>query len=212
MSTRQLVIIGLLGTFSSTGWACLSAEPEPHQLDEEEILLDDEAPAAVADLAPSLYRGQLLNTSCDDISTLSLDFLPAVDDRTPAAELGYRLVLLDGELPEGMSLPDGAIRAETGHISVAWLDGLAEEQELIDFSLGLIAVDLAGNESELATVDVFDAGSGLAQDEAPAGCSTLSAAPARAAVLALLALALTSRRSRDPLHRARPATRPIPAG
>ncbi|HUP64172.1 MAG TPA: hypothetical protein VM557_02675 [Thermoanaerobaculia bacterium] len=90
-------------------------------------------------------------TSCDDIGfiTVRIDDLPG-DNRTPKTALGYFVIPAGGTWPEAHFFPENAVRglSEGGEISLAWADGATDEQEAIEFAFSIVAVDLAGNESE----------------------------------------------------------------
>jgi hypothetical protein len=127
---------------------------EAHELDPAEKTIDQAKPARPVVEVQGIQRGHaprqrpggaVMATSCDDIGIVTLRLTgPAVDDRIPAAKMGYRFVLAEGELPAGMELPAEARRT----LILPWVDGATDDQEPLAFALRLIAVDLAGNESE----------------------------------------------------------------
>ncbi len=161
---------GLVSMTSSGAAACSLAAPEPHTLDTAEQAVDTTPPDAPSLLELRVVRGQgpqsagcggSSATSCDDIGQIGLNLL-AVDDRTDTARIGYRITLAGGSLPSGLLLPDEAVRSNSANgewIWLHWIDGATDDQERIDFSLTVIAVDLAGNESApAASIDIVDAG------------------------------------------------------
>jgi hypothetical protein len=139
-----------------------------HDLDPAEQGIDVTPPHAPAVFELSITRGrgpqrgcggETMATSCDDIGLVTLS-VSADDDRTAKDETGYRIELASGKLPDGLLLPEQAVRASGGgQLTLHWADGATDDQEAIDFSLAITAVDLAGNESTTATtVKITDAG------------------------------------------------------
>jgi hypothetical protein len=127
-------------------------------------------------------------TSCDDLGTIQIE-VAASDDTTPAARMGYEVTLARGTLPDGLVLPAVPIeRVAPGHLMFVWLDGATDSQEPVDFTLRIVAVDGAGNESAPQLVSVDDAGSG--------GCRLANRGGSgdRAILGALALLALARRR------------------
>jgi hypothetical protein len=126
---------------------------EPHEIDPAERAVDVTPPAAPAGEVDRIVRGKgavrapdgsIQGTSCDDIGMITFRIVtPAADDRTPPERLGYRITLAEGTLPEGLELPSTAFRQPMLH----WIDGATDDQEPIDFSVRIVAVDRAGNES-----------------------------------------------------------------
>lgn len=144
--------------------ACSFAVNEAHALDLAEVGLDTQAPAAIAEVRTQIIRGRGDDcgaaSSCDDLGRVELVVTAGGDDRTPAGSLGYRLVLVDGRLPRGASLPSEPARLSEGRLRIIWIDGASDDQESVSFTLSLIPIDLAGNEGPATTVRVRDAGSG----------------------------------------------------
>lgn len=100
--------------------------------------------------------GQYSSTSCDDLGWIELRLLDVSDDRTERAEMGY-MVETQGEVPEGLSVPDVPIRFDDDTFVLVWIDGAHDHQERLGFTVTLRAVDLGGNVSEpSAPVDVRD--------------------------------------------------------
>jgi len=144
--------------------ACSFPAPEPHTLDLAEVGVDVAAPGPIAAIKTQIIRGRGADcgaaSSCDDLGRVELTVTPGSDDRTPTDRLGYRLVLVDGRLPTGASLPSEPVRLFSGRLLVLWLDGATDDQEAVSFTLALIPVDLAGNEGPAFEVRVRDPGSG----------------------------------------------------
>jgi hypothetical protein len=172
--------------------ACFAAAT-PHELDPQEQQLDSSAPGAVEVLAVDIHRGQgpdcsglgqQSSLSTDDTGTLAIRIAPPADDRTPAESMGYRIELLSGEAPAGL-LPDVDIRAfEADRILLHWVDGRRDDQEPLDFSLSIRAIDLGGNLGPRS--DAVEA-----RHPGSSGCATAGSAPLWAL---LIGLALLRRR------------------
>jgi hypothetical protein len=184
--------------------ACSFASQPDHVLDPLARASDSTAPTAPTVTVVKIQRGKAPDTdfascsqsatSCDDLGSVDLQ-IAASDDQAPTDSLGYQLVLTSGQLPSGMTLPTGTVRAMAGHIYLHWTDDATEDQEAVAFSLTLRAVDLAGNAGPSTTMDIRDAGSG------DAGCGVglrrpLSAWPVTTIAILLLARALRASRRR----------------
>ena len=118
---------------------------------------------------------------------------------TPAEQLGYRFALVAGKLPDGLSLPFQAMVFPVfdGVISLNWSDRSTDGQDPIDFTVQIVVVDSAGNESVPQIARVYDD---------PGGCGILarsgpiSACAAAVAIAALAAAMLAARRRRGPVE------------
>ena len=106
-----------------------------------------------------------------DPATDDLD--PPVDDPASESEwpgLGYSVELVEGALPDGLSLTRSPVYAmregDDAALWFAWIDGEEASQEPIDFVVEVTAVDPAGNVSEPVEVTIIDEG----------GCATVAAA------------------------------------
>ncbi len=184
--------LAILLAWSPPAAACF-AGATPHELDPQEQQLDSSAPGAVEVLAVDIHRGQgpdcsglgqQSSLSTDDTGTLAITIAPPADDRTPVESMGYRIEQQAGEAPAGL-LPEVDIRAADGdRILLHWNDGSRDDQEPLDFSLGIRAVDLGGNLGDRTdAVEVRHPGS--------SGCATASSTPLWAL---LFGLALLRRR------------------
>ena len=145
---------------------------------------------------PSISRsdesdGGGCGSTCSPRGSIWID-AQATDDMTPPAQIGYRVTLAGGTLPAGLTLPAFDL-ANTGGVRLFWGDD-ASSGEAFDFTLQVVAIDLAGNESAPQTVRVHDDPPGLCAI-ARGGVSQSGRA---ALVVAALLLAARRRRRRTP--------------
>jgi hypothetical protein len=138
--------------------ACSSVY-QRHELDAAEQQIDRQPPAPAqvpADVVRVLRRGTRSDSSCANIGLIQIAFTGAKDDRTPRERIGYLITHVAGTLPYGLSLPSdarlatpvaGDVSGEVFLLALAWADPATGDQEALDFTLALTAVDLAGNES-----------------------------------------------------------------
>lgn len=179
----------ILALLTPPAHACMILTGAEHVVVENPA--DISAPTAPGEVTVRVTRGvgptcvgpMCSSTSCDDLGTVSLSFPASTDDTSVPEAIGYRLRMIDGTLPAGLSLgePQRAARVgDDGTVSLplVWIDDATNDQEPFDFTLGVTAIDEAGNESEEVEVVVSDAGAG-------AGCATVSGAGALATLLAL---------------------------
>ena len=158
MRTLLAVTLAALACVASSH-AC-SLISTPHVLDAEEQKIDHKAPDKVDASVARIVRGRgsvahedwsMSATSCDDIGSvvLALKSRPN-DDRTPPDKIGYRIILVDGKLPEGAVVTASATRdlSPENELTFYWIDGATDDQEPIEFAVAIVAVDLAGNESD----------------------------------------------------------------
>jgi hypothetical protein len=78
------------------------------------------------------------------MGTVRISLAPSADDDTPPSQLGYRLSLLSGELPESIQDMLGVDLAGGGPL---FLRPSFEEVATLDAVLSAVAIDAAGNES-----------------------------------------------------------------
>jgi MYXO-CTERM domain-containing protein len=129
---------------------------------------------------------------CPDLGRISIAAV-ATDDMTAPGAIGYRFTLRAGALPAGFTLPTFALDAEGPFVSLFWSDD-DSSGDAFDFTLQVVAIDLAGNESAPQTVRVHDDPPGLCA-VARGGVSPSGRA---ALVMAALLLAARRRRRRTP--------------
>ena len=181
---RATVALAALSlALAADGFAC-SMISTPHVLDPQEQKLDRKAPERIEASLARIVRGRgpvahedgiVSVTSCDDIGSvvLALKAVPR-DDRTPPDKIGYRILLVDGELPKGASLSEQATRdlTDENELTFYWPDGATDEQEPLEFALAIVAVDLGGNESE-PSAPVWIRHPGKKKDEPHCGTTSL---------------------------------------
>ena len=164
-----LVIAGLAGAAATPtpARACSFAGPTPYVVDPSMQATDQVAPTLPPLSVARLQRGKATEgcsvNSCDGMGTLAIAGV-ATDDVSPATGIGYRFSVVAGALPPGFSLPAGPtqITISSDQIWLNWDDGRTSDQESIDFTLQLVAIDRAGNESAPQTVRVTDDTGGCA--------------------------------------------------
>jgi hypothetical protein len=89
-------------------------------------------------------RASCVANSCGNTGTVRIDLAPSADDATPPEELGFRLQLVRGELPDSMRGSIGVVLAAGQPL---FLRPSFDELPEIDVELAAVAVDAAGNES-----------------------------------------------------------------
>jgi hypothetical protein len=187
--------------------ACSVAAPTTHVVDPAMQATDQMPPTLSPIPAPVIGRGFApggcsgSSSSCDDIGVIQIE-PKATDDMTPAEKIGFRITLAAGTLPSGLTLPADAIDLPPGFpfVGLTWVDGATNDQDPLDFTLSIVAVDLAGNESAPQTVVVHDdgGGSGGSSCQLASGRSGRSGrTPTPAAIcLTFFALLVAARRRR----------------
>jgi hypothetical protein len=179
--------------------ACDFPRPTAHLIDPAAQSVDHTPPTTPALTIEKIQRGQgprndgcgSSASSCDDFGTITLSN-PATDDMTPVEKIGYRFTLVSGSFPVGFAIPTDTIDMPIvdGHTWIHWIDGAEDEQDSIDFTLQIVAVDSAGNQSAPQTLRIRN-------DQG--GCGVMPArgdAPIEAAILFCVAIAATVRRRR----------------
>ena len=172
--------------------ACSLAAPPTLPIDASRS--DGQGPAAPAvevasikrGVGPTRVLGGMQVTSCDDIGWIELRFDPA-GDASADGGLGFVFDVAEGAgegVPEGLTLWQEPVVG--GSTTLSWIDGATDDQEPLDFTLLVTAVDAGGDEGETVEVHVLDGGG-------TAGCSHT---PGSAGGLALLVGGLLFRRRR----------------
>lgn len=150
--------------------ACSFGPPTPLVVDAHEQDVDHTPPGKIPSAGVTVERGHgptgggcnggAASTSCDDIGTVTLFPTAPTDDRTPPADLGYVVNVVAGALPKDATLPDGPVLLDPdGGLRIRWIDGANDDQESIDLSVTLTAVDRGGNPGAASEpIRVHDAG------------------------------------------------------
>ena len=196
-----LVIAGIAGAAATPtpARACSFAGPTPYVVDPSMQATDQVAPTLPPLSVGRLQRGKAMEAcsgnSCEGMGALAIAGV-ATDDVTPETGIGYRFSVVAGALPPGFRLPEGPtqITISDRQIWLNWDDGATDDQESIDFTLQLVAIDRAGNESAPQTLRVTDDTGGCAV----AGQRAPYRGLAFAMVAALLLAARGPRRRRAP--------------
>jgi MYXO-CTERM domain-containing protein len=195
--TRRLPLLcaaAFLAAPRADARACSFAGPGPYVVDASMQATDHGAPTLGTITVARLRRGAktggcMEGNSCDGIGSLTLAGA-ASDDVTPATDIGYRFSLVAGALPPSFSILLGqpsTVVVSDGDLWFSWDDG-TEDHAPIDFTLQLVAIDRAGNQSAPQTVHVTDD---------PGGCAIARPRPhARGLVWALAAVMLLAARRR----------------
>ena len=136
--------------------ACSRVAPEAFEIDRSLARDDQTAPTPFRGLTASTHRvagehcknGTCISSSCGDAGYVELRFDPPRDgtEDTESTDLGYRVVWLNGKMPEAMRNEIGVVRPLNAGPSLTLEAGFAGITEL-DGELALVAVDRAGNES-----------------------------------------------------------------
>jgi hypothetical protein len=173
--------------------ACSIPGNAPHTIDATRPdTTPPEPPTDVSVIVNRAYRTEgggcgEADSSCDGFANIQVLLnAPATDDQTVAANVGYRVEVVDGTPPGGASIPTETVRALNGtQLLFGWFDGDTEAQEVIAFSITLTPVDETGNTGPTSDpVRIYDPGSSE-------GCATPRRAPSLdAALLLMLAGAL----------------------
>ncbi|MEY4550376.1 MAG: hypothetical protein RL685_6571, partial [Pseudomonadota bacterium] len=132
--------------------ACVLEPTLPHRSDATLAQIDTAAPQAPVVVAAAAYRRSGLTcgqdvcvaNNCGDLGGVAVDLATGRDDHTPSNRLGYRLELVDGEVPEQLRRLLGVNLAGPTPVRVH----LAFDQvPTVNARLRIIALDDAGNES-----------------------------------------------------------------
>jgi MYXO-CTERM domain-containing protein len=189
------VVLGGLLVSADPARACKPAQPNLHTVDPAQVGVDRTPPQLVEPTVAELRNNDNSDNGCaskcggSDHSARLINL--GTDDMTPTERIGYRVTLVAGEAPGLTASGDRAILgAGDGSLWVSW-----NGDDDFDFTIALIAVDAAGNESAPRTVRIFSGG----------GCSVGARRASGALQIALPALALVvaaaRRRRRRPVDR-----------
>jgi hypothetical protein len=137
---------------SAPASGCIFAPPLLHRVDDALRGGDVSAPDTPVVVSVDAFRRQGMTctrascvaNSCGSTGTVRIDLAPSADDVTPPDELGFRLVVVRGELPESLR---AAIDVPLAAGQTMYLRPGFDELPLIHVALAAVAVDAAGNES-----------------------------------------------------------------
>ena len=182
--------------------ACDQVGQIPHTVDPSMQAIDHTPPTLPAIPAPQIYFAPTSPQGCDcgncgESSSISIPAV-ATDDMTARARIGYRLSLDSGILPRDLALPATAIEPNGDLVQLQFN---SETTATFNFTLQVVAIDLAGNESPPQIVVV--------RPNSDSECSLASARASRPGLgwIALLVLIITAHRRRR--FRARAARRKL---
>lgn len=152
-STIGTALVGAaLSGASAPASGCIFAPPLLHRVDAALRGDDVSAPATPVVVSVDAFRrngmtctrASCVANSCGSTGTVRIDLAPSADDATPTDELGFRLVLVRGELPQSMR---ASIDVPLAAGQTVYLRPGFDELPLIHVALAAVAVDAAGNES-----------------------------------------------------------------
>lgn len=175
--------------------ACSFPGNSPHELDPDEIGLDQGPPSKVSVVEVHLERPDNAEGNCLGIGIVSLYIAPATDDRTDADHMGYVVSKVGDSWPEGFGFDysgdPGPVRDDgTGVLFLHWSDMNDDNSRPLDFSFAISVVDLAGNQGPPSEpVHIYDPGS-------PSGCATSGFCGSSVAALGLCLFVLVFRSRR----------------
>lgn len=162
VSSLGTVLVGAaLSGASAPASGCIFAPPLLHRVDAALRGDDVSAPPTPVVVSVDAFRrngmtctrASCVANSCGDTGTVRIDLAPSADDATPPSELGFRLMLVRGELPESMR---ASIDIPLAAGQTLYLRPGFDELPLVHVALAAVAVDAAGNES--APTEPFEIG------------------------------------------------------
>ena len=158
-----LVCLAVIVSLRRTASACSYGPLPSHEIDPAEKAVDTKAPSAIGEITYTVQRGRDPNggcgrstegSSCDDVGGISVHLGEATDDRTTQDELGYRVEVVTGNAPADSTWPTSAVRAVDQTLYFHWVDGNHDDQDALDFTFRIRAVDRAGNEGPPSDVRI----------------------------------------------------------
>ena len=177
-------------SFSGRARACSIALRQEHTIDPAQVGVDQTPPQlaqpTVAELHNNETGGAGCQPKCGSDHSARLTSL-ATDDITPVDRIGYRVTLVAGAAPGLNTGRLGAVLAGPDGLAVFW-----NGDDDFDFTVQVIAIDAAGNESAPRTVQISNGG----------GCSVGHRRASDGLALAILALVLARARARPASRRA----------
>jgi hypothetical protein len=170
--------------------ACEPVGTFPHTVDMSMQAADQTPPTLPAIPAPIVHYADDTSdgvgcggAKCGDVTYVGIPAV-ATDDMTDRYRIGYRLSLESGTVPANFALPTTAIDPTGDAVRIFFNSDI----DSFDFTLQVVAIDLAGNESAPQSVRVVQMNHACAIAGAPA-------APSRCgSVVLATALVLAARR------------------
>jgi hypothetical protein len=193
------LVVGALLTLTARASACGFAGSLPHTIDPAQQVVDRSPPTLAPLQLSYLSRGAdysdgCSGNSCDGIGTAGIAVV-ATDDMSPARAIGFRVSIVAGtSLRDLIPQTDEPARPfNPNEILLVWNDGSPDDQGSLDFTVQVVALDAAGNESAPQTLRIQQAKEGGCR---VAGASSGPLDPLAMAGMALLCLTAARRRRR----------------
>ena len=180
-----LIVAGLAGVASpghATSTSCAFGGLAPHLVDPAMVGVDQTAPNLPEPMVADIRRlgDGREEGGCDGAPLCKLVAVRltnlATDDMTPVDRIGYRITIIAGS---GFEPPTGPIEPGFGDLYLF----ISSSTDDIDFTLEVVAIDLAGNESAPRTVRVH---------QEAGGCSVGRGRRGSISALAIVALVLAA--------------------
>ena len=153
----SLVVVVGVAALRADARACKRLGPITHVVDPSLQETDHTPPTLPAIQRAQLHYGEGSQSGCasdcPDVGFISIP-ADATDDMTAAGKIGYRYTLEAGELPPGLTLPATAVERNGSNAVV--MDWDSTTGRPVDFTLQVVAIDLAGNESAPQSVAITD--------------------------------------------------------
>jgi TPR repeat protein len=150
--TLALAVLALTLLATRAALACSPLSAPPYVIDRSS---KDRQPPTRPTLAEPVRveRGRAGDGGgCGELAAISLE-ARSTDDQSEPWQLGYRVSLVKGTMPDPHALPRGVV----GLPVVTWFES-ARDLPPLELTLSIVAVDRAGNESQPLLVQVTDAG------------------------------------------------------
>ena len=148
MAMRSLIVAVGVAAASRGARACKPLGQAPHTI-VASMQATDMTPPTLAAVPPARihYADDAqggCGSDCSDVGSIAIAPM-ATDDMTAPAQIGYRFTLQSGTLAPGLTLPATALDANSPEGVVLYWNSTTGQP--FDFTLEIVAVDLAGNES-----------------------------------------------------------------
>jgi len=177
-TTGTLLLLATLGTLAAPrlASACVLRPMVLHHSDAEQAQFDTAAPRRPVIVAADTTRRAGLSceqdicvqNNCGDLGMVEIELAPGEDDLTPPGQMGYRIELVRGDVPESMRSLLGVALAGPAPLL---LRPSFDEVPSLSATLQVVAVDAAGNES--APSEPFTLGwGGCTQTATGDGCES----------------------------------------